>query len=107
MMTVLKVGGRMYLSFPSEASVGFPSRSGCLNYYDDTTHKGGPPDFEAITDILLERGFSILYSARRYRPPLFWTLGLISEPLSKGRVRMQGTWEYYGFESIIWAQKRA
>ena len=106
MMTVLKDGGRLYLSFPTEKSVTFPSREGCLNYYDDPTHKSVPPDFGAIIDTLSRKGFSILYSVKRYQPPLFWTLGLMSEPLSKRLGRMQGTWEYYGFESIIWAQKR-
>jgi hypothetical protein len=105
MMTVLKSGGRLYLSFPSETSVTFPSRGGCLNYYDDPTHKSSPPDFGAIIELLCRKGFLILYSAKRYQPPLFWALGLVSEPLSKRRGRMQGTWEYYGFESIIWAQK--
>jgi SAM-dependent methyltransferase len=107
MMTVVKDGGRLYISFPTEASVTFPSREGCLNYYDDPTHKLVPPDFEAIIDLLSRKGFSILYSVKRYQPPLFWTLGLVSEPLSKCLGRMQGTWEYYGFESIVWAQKRS
>ena len=105
MMTVVKDGGRLYISFPSEMSVTFPSREGCLNYYDDPTHKSVPPDFDLIIDLLSRNGFSILYSVKRYQPPFFWTLGLVSEPISKRLGRMQGTWEYYGFESIIWAQK--
>ena len=105
MLAVLKNGGRLYMSFPSASSVTFPSREGCLNYYDDPTHKLTPPDFDAIIDLLSRKGFSILYSVRRYRPPLAWALGFLCEPLSKRRGRLQGTWEYYGFESIIWAQK--
>lgn len=105
MTKVVKDGGRLYISFPSEMSVTFPSREGCLNYYDDPTHKSVPPDFGAVVDFLSRRGFSILYSAKRYQPRLFWTLGLVSEPVSKCLGRMQGTWEYYGFKSIIWAQK--
>ncbi len=105
MIAVLKNGGHLYLSFPSEASATFPSRSGCLNYYDDPTHKATPPDFDAIIALLSRKGFSILYSAKRYRAPVFWTIGLVSEAMSRRRGRMRGTWEYYGFESIIWAQK--
>ena len=105
MMIVLKDGGRLYMSFPSETSVTFPSRKGCLIYYDDPTHKSVPPDFGAIIDLLSRRGFSILYSVKRYQPLFFWTIGLVSEPISKHFGRVQGTWEYYGFESIIWAQK--
>jgi SAM-dependent methyltransferase len=107
MMKVLKNGGRLYMSFPSETSVTFPCREGCLNYYDDPTHQSTPPDFDAIIDLLTRNGFSILYRVKRYQPPLFWALGLLSEPISKRRGRMRGTWEYYGFESIIWAQKRS
>jgi SAM-dependent methyltransferase len=107
MMAVLKNGGRLYMSFPSETSVTFPSRAGCLNYYDDPTHKSTPPDFGATIDLLSKKGFLILYSVKRYRPLLFWALGLLSEPISRRRGRMRGTWEYYGFESIIWAQQRS
>jgi SAM-dependent methyltransferase len=107
MTNVVKDGGRLYMSFPTETSVNFPSRAGCLNYYDDPTHKSTPPDFDAIVDLLSRKEFSILYSAKRYQPLLFWALGLVSEPISKRRGRMRGTWEYYGFESIIWAQKRS
>jgi SAM-dependent methyltransferase len=59
MMTVLKDGGRLYLSVPPNTSVTFPSREGCLNYYDDPTHKSVPPDFGAIIDLLSRKGFSI------------------------------------------------
>jgi SAM-dependent methyltransferase len=58
MMTVLKDDGRLYISFPSETSVTFPSREGCLNYYDDPTHKSVPPEFGAIIDLLSRKGFS-------------------------------------------------
>jgi SAM-dependent methyltransferase len=105
MIAVLKDGGRLYISFPTETSVGFPSRAGCLNYYDDPTHQAIPPDFGAVVNLLCRNGFSILYRAKRYQPLIFWTVGLLSEPISQHRGRMEGTWEYYGFESIIWAQK--
>jgi SAM-dependent methyltransferase len=106
MMAVLKNGARLYISFPCEISTGFPSRAGCLNYYDDPTHQSVPPDFYTVINLLRRNGFSILYSVKQYQPLIFWTIGLLSEPISKHIGRMQGTWEYYGFESIIWAQKR-
>ena len=43
MANALKIGGRMYLSFPCERSVYFPKRAGCLNFYDDNTHTVAPP----------------------------------------------------------------
>jgi SAM-dependent methyltransferase len=104
---VVKDGGRIYLSFPNEASVNFPSRPGCLNYYDDPTHQSTPPNFDWVVGTLRRRGFEILYSARMYRPVIGYVLGALCEPFSKNRARMRGTWEYYGFESIIWARKVA
>jgi SAM-dependent methyltransferase len=86
MTKVVKDGGRLYISLPSEMSVTFPSREGCLNYYDDPTHQSVPPDFGAIIDFLSRKGFSILYSVKRYQPPLFWTLGFVSEPYPNGWV---------------------
>jgi SAM-dependent methyltransferase len=99
-------GGMIYLSFPSEASVRFPSRKGCLNYYDDPAHVGTPPDFDWVVATLQANGFRIMYSTRRYRPLLWWVIGALVEGWSKRDGRLRGTWEYYGFESIIWAKKR-
>jgi SAM-dependent methyltransferase len=99
-------GGMMYLSFPCEASVRFPSRKGCLNYYDDPTHVDTPPDFDWVVATLQANGFRIMDSTRRYRPPLWWVIGALAEGWSKRHGRLRGTWEYYGFESIIWAEKR-
>lgn len=106
MMHVLKFGGLIYISFPSAKSIAFPSRSGTLNYFDDGTHKSNPPDFDSIIKTLQNNGFEIMFSARNYQPLFLYILGFLLEPLShfRGKI-MRGTWEYYGFESIIWAKK--
>ena len=107
MMNATKVGGRLFVSFPCEASVRFPSRAGTLNYYDDSTHKSTPPDFDWMLQVLRDSGFQIEHATRHHRPPLFWLLGLLVEPLARLNKRvMRGTWELYGFESIIIACKR-
>jgi len=107
MLEAVKVGGRLYLSFPCEASVNFPSRKITLNYYDDKTHKENPPSFEKVIKILDENNFSIEYGVRKYRPTALWLIGMIQEPLSRIlRKNLQGTWAYYGFETIIWARKK-
>jgi SAM-dependent methyltransferase len=103
MVEALKPGGVLYLGFPSERSVRLPSRGGCLNYYDDPTHKDAPPDVDAIVGELTRAGLSV----RCYnpdRPPLYRFVGLIFEPLSRIRNKvMLGTWALYGFETRIWA----
>lgn len=70
----LKKGGRLYLAFPSEASVDFPSRKGTLNFYDDPTHKW-LPKYDKVLQQLQANGMEILFACRQYRPPVFHILG--------------------------------
>jgi SAM-dependent methyltransferase len=106
MIAALRSGGLMYLSFPSEASATFPSRGGCLNFFDDPTHRV-LPRFGHIADCLRAGGCDVLVSEPLYRPGLLWVAGALVEPLSRKRGRtMFGTWAYYGFESILWVRKR-
>lgn len=105
MAGALARGGRLYLSFPSEASVGFPSRDGCLNFYDDPTHNI-VPNFNGVCETLRREGLRIQYAAPRYQPVVKRAQGLLLEPVSRTRGRvMSGTWALYGFESVIWAVK--
>jgi SAM-dependent methyltransferase len=98
-------GGCLYMSFPSEQSVTFPKRGGCLNFFDDATHKQ-VPKFGNIQALLRAAGFEILLAKQRYRPPVLWLLGAMLEPLSRlRRLVLPGTWAFYGFESVIWARR--
>lgn len=108
MLGSLKKGGRLYLSFPCEASVSFPKRSGTLNFYDDTTHSR-VPDYRKIVDIIESEGLDIDFSAKRYRPAILFSVGLALEPISfmlKRTMPLGSTWALYGFETIIWASRR-
>jgi SAM-dependent methyltransferase len=105
MARALVPGGRLYIAFPSAASTSFPSRNGCLNFYDDPTHKM-VPDFGMVCRLLEAEGLAIDYKATSYRPPVKFLLGLGTEPISAlKRKVMPGTWALYGFESVIWAHK--
>ena len=107
MLKVLRSNGLFYISFPSEKSVTFPRRFGTLNYYDDDTHLDSPPKFDDIISALNRAGFDILFSSKRYQPFILYWVGFFLEPLSRLKSKIfVGTWEYYGFESIIWARKR-
>ena len=65
-----------------------------------------PPKFQAFINELKNNNFEIIFSTRRYKPLFLWLIGLIIEPYSKYKKKvLKGTWEYYGFESIIWAKK--
>lgn len=106
MIQAIKPGGKLYLSFPCEESVFFPSRRGTLNFYDDDTHKHVLP-FDQILKYLRENGCAIEFSAKRYRPFPLFVLGFFSEPesIAKNQV-IDGTWAYWGFESLIWARRQ-
>ncbi|MCW6537283.1 class I SAM-dependent methyltransferase [Sphingomonas sp. MMSM24] len=107
MASVLKDGGRMYLAFPSEATRGFPSRMGTLNFYDDDTHQA-MPRWAQVMSILRGAGLSVDVAARRYRPPLFFIAGALMEPWSSRRRRIDrwgASWAFWGFESVIWARR--
>ncbi len=106
MLKALKINGRIYLSFPSEESVNFPKRKGTLNYYDDSTHLSSPPNFKEFLKIIEKAGFEIEYENKSYSPFILKLIGWFLEPISKIRKKiMPGTWDYYGFESIIIAKK--
>lgn len=106
MIGAIRPGGKIFLSFPCADSVNFPSRLGTLNFYDDETHRGQPPEFDKIIHSLTQGNFQILYAKRNFRPLFFAVCGFLMEPLSRFRKKvLRGTWEYYGFESIIIAQK--
>ena len=106
MLGALKVGGKLFLSFPCEQSILFPKRGGTLNYFDDSTHKLTPPKFDSVLLTLEKFEFEVVYSNKNYKPTLLRLVGLILEPVSRLKNRnLLGTWEYYGFESIIIAKK--
>lgn len=106
MLAALKIGGQIYLAFPCEASVNFPKRIGTLNYFDDHTHQGSPPQFLDVIKMLKENKFVIIYAAQQEKPVLLYLLGLMLEPLSAYLKKvLPGTWQYYGFEAVIWAKK--
>lgn len=106
MLKAVRPGGQIYMTFPCEQSVGFPSRCGTLNYYDDPTHTGLPPDFDELIQTIKSHGFEIEFAAKNYKPIVFWITGFINE--RKSRLENQvfpSTWAYYGFESVIQARK--
>ena len=106
MISVLKPGGFLYLAFPCANSVNFPHRTGTLNYYDDPTHQELPPDLEHCITLLEQNNCVLLYQSASYQPRLLYWLGRVLETFSKHRQKvLPGTWEYYGFETIVWGKK--
>jgi SAM-dependent methyltransferase len=104
---VLRRGGLLYMAFPSEASVHFPSRKRTLNFYDDPTHQW-LPKWREILKQLENEGMSVTFASPRYRPLAGFLIGLFFEPFVapfKKKAPWTATWFLYGFEGIIWAKK--
>ena len=102
----LNINGKLYLSYPCHQSIHFPKRNGTLSYYDDDTHIDLPPNTDKIIEILKQNGCEIIFCSRRYRPIVMFLYGLIIEPISYlMSKKLRGTWELYGFETIIHAKK--
>jgi SAM-dependent methyltransferase len=109
MCRALKPAGRLYLSFPCEESVRFPSRKGTLCFSDDQTHRE-PPSWERVLAVMSQSDVRVVWLARRYRAAAAFLLGAALEPASaiSGRVMPLGsTWAFWGFESVIWAERSA
>ncbi len=108
MLDSLKNGGTIYISFPCEESVRFPSRKGSLNFYDDDTHKN-LIQYSSFITLLKENGMDILFAKKRNKPFIPFLIGLIFEPfsrLTKRQAPLGGTWALYGFETVIIARKK-
>lgn len=107
MCRALKQNGKLFLSFPCEASVDFPSRRRTLNFYDDPTHTR-PVILSEVQQILSESGLTVTTLKSRYRPPILFTAGLLLEPISaitRTAMPLTATWALWGFEAIVWAEQ--
>ena len=107
MIDKLNYGGKLYLSFPSKESINFPNRIGCLNYFDDPTHKDLPPDFDLILKILRDKKLNVIFSKTSYKPFLLSFIGIFSNLISYITKKVHvGMYEIWGFESIIIAENQ-
>ena len=104
MVERLVPGGSIFIATPSMKSINFPKRSGTLNFFDDNTHNK-PVDAKKLISAMSNKIECVFYS-ESYRP-LFWRIiGFINEFSSKKKKKvLLGTWDYYGFEQILWFKK--
>lgn len=103
----LKKDGKIYLAFPCEKSVNFPSRKGSLNFFDDSTHRD-VINFDNTMAILKNNNIIIDFSAKQYKPLTLSIAGLLFEPFGRmfnKKAPFGATWAFYGFETIIIGHK--
>lgn len=101
------VGGYLFIATPSLRSIDFPSRGGNLNFYDDPTHQDKPVDLMELLASKRNKLECIFYTPSS-KPLIWFLIGFVQEFRSKriGRILL-GTWDYYGFEQIMWLRKVA
>ncbi len=81
-----------------------PAGGGGLNFYDDPTHRH-PVDLMKLFNSESHRLECIFYSESS-RPIIWWFFGWVQEFLSRKIDRiLLGTWDYHGFEQVMWIKK--
>jgi 2-polyprenyl-3-methyl-5-hydroxy-6-metoxy-1,4-benzoquinol methylase len=102
----LKTGGIIYLEFPSERSVSFPSMRETLNFFDDPTHCR-IFSIREIANLLMSSQFRIRQAGRRqsWQNILLMPIKIPLQLLTKGYVKAGVFWDIYGFADYIIAQK--
>jgi len=103
----LRVGGGIYIEFPSVKSLSFPSMQGTLNFCDDPTHVR-IYDIKEIANALLKSGFTIVKAETRRN-----LLGCVLTPgimiyhlLEYKKIMGWAYWDILGFTEYIYAIKK-
>ena len=106
LLSKLKKGGIIYIEFPSERSVNFPSMRETLNFYDDKTHCR-IYTVKEVSSLLTENKMMILAGGvkRQWINILVMPVKIIIQLVTKGYVRAGVFWDLYGFAEYVIAQK--
>ena len=106
LISKLKKGGIIYLEFPSERSVNFPSKRETLNFYDDPTHCR-LFSVKEVSDLLVKNHLHILSAGtrRQWINILLMPFKIVFQSLTKGYVRGGVYWDYYGFADYVCAKR--
>lgn len=103
----IKVGGAIYIEFPSVRSLYLPSMKGTLNFCDDPTHKRVYA-LQEIVNVLLDEGFKIKKAGkRRSKVRILFILPFILYSLiRKGEPLAGAFWDLFAFADFVFAEKR-
>ena len=106
LLSKLKSDGIIYLEFPSERSVNFPSKKETLNFYDDPTHCR-IFSVKELTNLLAKNNLKIVSAGTRRQiiNIILMPFKIIFQSLTKGYVRGGVYWDYYGFADYVVGKK--
>lgn len=103
----LRQGGRFYIEYPGERSLGLPSMRGTLNFCDDLTHRRVYRISE-IANVLLGAGCRIVRAGvRRDRFRIFVApFNFLYHLIRDGRPAASTLWDATGFAEYVYAERR-
>lgn len=102
----LKVGGRIYVEFPSVRSLSLPSMKGCLNFSDDSTHVR-VYEVRELANVMLDRGCRVIRGGRRrdWSKILLLPFFLVRSAMHRDGIQASVFWDLLGFADYIYAKK--
>jgi hypothetical protein len=102
----LKVGGGMYIEFPSVRSLSFPSMPGILNFCDDSTHVR-LYDIKEVANTLIKCGFKVIKAGtrRNYVNLILTPLKAIYHLIKYRKIYGSDFWDILGFAEFVYAVK--
>lgn len=106
LLSKLKKGGIIYLEFPSERSVHFPSKRETLNFYDDPTHCR-IFSIKEVSELLTQNHLNVLSAGvrRQLINIILMPFKIVYQSITKGYVRGGVYWDFYGFADYVVAKK--
>ena len=102
----LKVGGGIYIEFPSVRSLSFPSMEGTLNFCDDPTHVK-LYDVKEIANTLIKCEFKIIKAGtrRNYVNLILTPLRAIYHLIKYRKTNGYAFWDILGFAGFLYSVK--
>jgi SAM-dependent methyltransferase len=102
----LKVGGGIYIEFPSVRSLSLPSMEGTLNFCDDPTHVK-LYDVKEIANTLIKCEFKIIKAGtrRNYVNMILTPLKVIYYLIKYRKINGYAFWDILGFAEFVYAVK--
>jgi len=102
----LKVGGGIYIEFPSVKSLAFPSMPGTLNFCDDPTHVR-LYDIKEVANTLIKCGFKVIKAGtrRNFIRCLLTPMILIYQLIKHKKIYGDAFWDILGFAQFVYAVK--
>jgi SAM-dependent methyltransferase len=99
-------GGKIYVEFPSVASLNLPSMAGTLQFCDDPTHVRLYSVLE-VCNALLDGGLRIVAAGRRRDAMMTWLFPLYFAAgiWRYGKVTSFGLWDPLGFADFVYAER--